>query len=148
MRRAAEEAAAGSVRVVVLTGPFGFGRSRMLDTVADAAAGLGFGRVVRAACSPERRSPLRPLRRAFDGVPGLERVCEAMDRASAVDPLATRGGQDALMEAVEEELVEASLREATLITLTTHSAPTSRLSPSSASSRSAPRAALAAGSSS
>lgn len=115
LTRAAEEASQGGIRVVALTGPFGIGRTRLAEAVAEAAAGFGFGRVLFAACSPERRAPLRPLRRALEGAAGLERVRDAMGRALTVDPLAAKGGLDAGLEAIEEALVEASLEEPTVL---------------------------------
>ncbi len=68
LKRACEDASRGSMRVVVLTGPFGIGRSYMAQTVAASAAGLGFSNVLSATCSPERRSMLRPFLRALEAV--------------------------------------------------------------------------------
>jgi tetratricopeptide (TPR) repeat protein len=113
--RAAEEAAQGSVRVALLTGPFGVGRSRIASAVADAAAGFGFGRVIDASCSIERRAPLRALRTAVEGAKGLGRLREAIDRALSSDAAMTRAALDAAIEAIEEVLVEASLEEPTVL---------------------------------
>lgn len=115
LTRAAEESREGGIRVVLLTGPFGIGRSRLAHAVAEASAGFGFGRVLDAACSAERRSPLRPLSRAIAGVSGLERVQAAITGALAVDSAAGRAGIDAFIEAIEEALVEASLDQATVL---------------------------------
>jgi tetratricopeptide (TPR) repeat protein len=113
--RAAEEAAQGSVRVELLTGPFGLGRSRIASAVVDAAAGFGFGRVIDASCSIERRAPLRALRTAVEGAKGLARLREALDRALSSAAAMTRAALDAAIEAIEEVLVEASLEEPTVL---------------------------------
>jgi serine/threonine protein kinase/tetratricopeptide (TPR) repeat protein len=110
LTRAAEEASNGAVRVVLLTGAFGIGRSRLAEAVGEAAAGLGFGRVLAAACSADRPTPLRPIRRAIEGA-GLGRVEAAIGRVLMTDPLATVAVFEAGIEAVEESLVEASLSD-------------------------------------
>ncbi|MFO0755426.1 MAG: AAA family ATPase [Byssovorax sp.] len=117
LRRAADEAQATGVRVVLLTGPFGIGRTQLTQVVKDAAAGLGFGRVLEATCSPERRSTLRPLRRALEGVPADDRIRIAVERAVDGDILARRDGIEAALEGVEEALVETSFTEPTLLTV-------------------------------
>jgi serine/threonine protein kinase len=66
LKRAAEEALRGGVRAVVLTGPFGIGRTHLAQTVIASSVGLGFTQVLSASCSPERRSTLRPLLRALE----------------------------------------------------------------------------------
>ncbi|HLM74501.1 MAG TPA: AAA family ATPase, partial [Polyangiaceae bacterium] len=138
LKRAAEEAIRGGVRAVVLTGPFGIGRSHLAQTVISSAAGLGFTKVLSASCSPERRSTLRPLLRALeqadggyspkatsrpsapnaphapDSMSGMERIREAVLRAVNGDVLARREGIDSALEAVEEAIVETSLGEPTL----------------------------------
>lgn len=132
LKRAAEEAIRGGVRAVVLTGPFGIGRSHLAQTVVASAAGLGFTKVLSASCSPERRSTLRPLLRALeqaeggyapkatprphmpDALSGMERIREAVMRAVNGDVLARREGIESALEAVEEAIVETSLGEPTL----------------------------------
>lgn len=85
LKRACEDAIRGAMRVVVLTGPFGIGRTCMAQTLAASAAGLGFSKVLSASCSPERRSMLRPLLRALDAAeessakPGAERGTQLPD---------------------------------------------------------------------
>lgn len=117
LRRAAEEALATGVRVVLITGPFGIGRSHLSQVVKDAAAGLGFARVLEATCSPERRSTLRPLRRAIEGLPAGDRIKVAVERAVDGDLLARRDGIEAALEGVEEALVETSFSEPTLLSV-------------------------------
>jgi hypothetical protein len=117
LRRAAEEALGTGVRVVVLTGPFGIGRSQVAQVVKDAAAGLGFARVLEASCSPERRSTLRPLRRAIEALGATDRIRVAVERAVDGDLLARRDGIEAALEGVEEALVETSFAEPTLLAL-------------------------------
>jgi serine/threonine-protein kinase len=132
LKRAAEEAIRGGVRAVILTGPFGIGRSHLAQTVVSSAAGLGFAKVLSASCSPERRSTLRPLLRALeqaeagyspkatprphapDSMSGMERIRDAVLRAVNGDVLARREGIDSALEAVEEAIVETSLGEPTL----------------------------------
>ena len=115
MIRAAEEARDGGVRVVLLTGAFGIGRSRLAQAASESAAGFGFGRVIEVACSAERRGPLRALRRAVEEIAGLERVREAIAGALSVDASGGRAGLDAFLEAIEEALAEASLIEPTVL---------------------------------
>ncbi|HZF49598.1 MAG TPA: AAA family ATPase, partial [Polyangiaceae bacterium] len=133
LKRAAEEAIRGGVRAVVLTGPFGIGRSHLAQTVIASSAGLGFTRVLSASCSPERRSTLRPLLRALEqaeesyapratprphaaeATSGTERIREAVLRAVNGDVLARREGIESALEAVEEAIVDASLGEPTLL---------------------------------
>ena len=113
--RAAEEAAAGSVRVALVTGSFGVGRTRVADEIVAAAAAHGFGRVIDARCSVERRAPLRALRTAIEGVKGLGRMRDAIERALSVEAAMTRAALEASIEAIEEALVEASLEEPTVL---------------------------------
>ncbi|MDI3289391.1 AAA family ATPase [Polyangium sp. 15x6] len=115
LERAAEEAAAGSVRVALVTGSFGVGRTRVADEIVAAAAAYGFGRVIDARCSVERRTPLRALRTAIEGVKGLGRMRDAIERALSVEAAMTRAALDASIEAIEEALVEASLEEPTVL---------------------------------
>lgn len=131
LKRAAEEAIRGGVRAVVLTGPFGIGRSHLAQTVVSSATGLGFTKILSASCSPERRSTLRPLLRALeqvesgssskatprpnDSMAGMDRIREAVLRAVNGDVLARREGIESALEAVEEAIVETSLGEPTLL---------------------------------
>lgn len=108
IRRAAEEAAAGRVRVLLLTGPLGIGRTRLLREVAEALPGFGYHRVLEGACSPERRSLLRPLRSAVEGqVPAAARAIEALLAGDEV--LGGSQTYDAALEAVEEALIAAGV---------------------------------------
>jgi tetratricopeptide (TPR) repeat protein len=108
MRRTAERAREGGVYVLVLSGPQGIGRGRLLELMRDSAAQFGFGAVLESSCSPMRRSALRPLRRALsDG--RFPDVARAAERAASGE--AGQHGLEAAIEAVEETLVEASRRE-------------------------------------
>jgi hypothetical protein len=113
----AQEASAGAVRVVLLTGPFGVGRTRLAKAIADASAGFGFEHVLAATCSSGRRGPLRPLARALAETSSLTRVAEAAARVSAVGEAFGRAARDALVEGVEEALLEASLATPLLLAL-------------------------------
>ncbi|MDC0740179.1 ATP-binding protein [Polyangium mundeleinium] len=115
LERAAEEAASGSVRMALVTGSFGVGRTRVADEIVAAAAAYGFGRVIDARCSVERRTPLRALRTAIEGVKGLGRMRDAIERALSVEAAMTRAALEASIEAIEEALVEASLEEPTVL---------------------------------
>ncbi|TKD12606.1 ATP-binding protein [Polyangium fumosum] len=115
LERAAEEAASGSVRMALVTGSFGVGRTRVADEIVEAAAAYGFGRVIDARCSVERRTPLRALRTAIEGVKGLGRMRDAIERALSVEAAMTRAALEASIEAIEEALVEASLEEPTVL---------------------------------
>lgn len=115
LTRAAEEAAKGSVRVVLLTGSFGVGRTRLARAMTDASAGFGFGRVIDVTCSAERRTPLRALRSAIEGAKGLGKLRDAIERAVSVEAAMTRAAIDASIEAIEEALIDASLEEPTVL---------------------------------
>ena len=115
LARAAREAQGGAVRLVLVTGPLGIGRSRML-AAAIAAAAVPEARVLHARCSPERRSPLRPLLRAFEALPPgaagpLGQIQDAIERAAS--PRALGEGRDAgeALEGVEDALLWASADE-------------------------------------
>jgi hypothetical protein len=112
LARAAAEAAAGSVRVVVIAGALGVGRTRMLEASLE-EAGAPPDRVIRMDASPERQSPLRPLRRALEreSAPALDPLRSAALRA--VTPAALPGAHDAeeAVEGVLDALVRASLAE-------------------------------------
>lgn len=117
LTRLAQEASAGAVRVVLLTGPFGVGRTRLAKAIAEASAGFGFERVLAATCSAGRRGPLRPLARALSEASSLARVAEAAARVGAVGEACGRAARDALVEGVEEALLEASLAAPLLLAL-------------------------------
>lgn len=117
LTRAAEEAAKGTVRVVLLTGSFGVGRTRLARAITDSSAAFGFGRVIDVTCSAERRTPLRALRSAIEGAKGLGKLRDAIERAVSVEAAMTRAAIDASIEAIEEALVEASLEEPTVLTV-------------------------------
>ncbi|MBW2454099.1 MAG: AAA family ATPase [Deltaproteobacteria bacterium] len=108
LRRAAEQAQNGAIGVIVLTGPQGIGRGRMLEAMQTAAAGFGFDQVVAATCLEQRRGVLRPLRRAVRDVTGLEGVTEALGQACAGDGLGSAESLDAAIEAVEEAILETA----------------------------------------
>jgi len=114
LTRAAEEAAKGSVRVVLLTGSFGVGRTRLARAITDSSAAFGFGRVIDVTCSAERRTPLRALRSAIEGAKGLGKLRDAIERAVSVEAAMTRAAIDASIEAIEEALIDASLEEQTV----------------------------------
>lgn len=115
LTRAAEEAFKGSVRVVLLTGSFGVGRTRLARAITESSAGFGFGRVIDVTCSAERRTPLRALRSAIEGAKGLGKLRDAIERAVSVEAAMTRAAIDASIEAIEEALIEASLEEPTVL---------------------------------
>jgi tetratricopeptide (TPR) repeat protein len=117
--RAAREAKAGGVRFVLVTGPLGVGRSRLLSA-AIAAAGFSAARVLHARCSPERRSPLRPLARAFETLPPgaagpLGQIQDAIERAASPRALGGTRDTDDALEAVEDAILWASDDEPLLI---------------------------------
>ncbi|MBI4703705.1 MAG: AAA family ATPase [Deltaproteobacteria bacterium] len=115
LRRGAEHARAGAISVVALTGVQGIGRSRLLRAVREAAAGFGMGVVIEAACVRERRGLLRPLRRAVEGMAGLEAVKAALGQAASGQGGSAPEAMDASIEAVEEALVETSRADAILL---------------------------------
>ncbi|HRI63635.1 MAG TPA: AAA family ATPase [Polyangium sp.] len=117
LTRAAEESSKGSVRVVLLTGSFGVGRTRLARAITDSAAAFGFGRVIDVTCSAERRTPLRSLRSAIEGAKGLGKLRDAIERAVSVEAAMTRAAIDASIEAIEEALIDASLEEQTVLTV-------------------------------
>lgn len=111
----AARARGGHVQVTLIRGPLGCGRTRLLDA-AIAAAGVPESRLLRCACSPERRSPLLPLSRALEAVPrgrggGLAAVEEAIEEAIAPGALRSSREVRAAVEAVEEALVWAAASE-------------------------------------
>lgn len=124
--RAAQEAAEGNVRLVLVTGPLGIGRTRLLEA-AVARVGFAKERVLRAVCSPERQSPLRPLLAGLGALPddgaGVFGLLKgAIERAlmpsvlPAVVPGAHQQSSEAL-EAVEDALLRAAAEEPVLLTV-------------------------------
>jgi hypothetical protein len=112
----AREAAAGAVRLALLRGQAGIGRTRLTATLAESAAAFGFEAVLEAACSPHRRAAFSALARAVEGaeLDSLDEVLDAIDRARS--PLVAAGPSSlaASLEAVEDALVRAS-RETPLV---------------------------------
>jgi serine/threonine protein kinase/tetratricopeptide (TPR) repeat protein len=105
---AAHEARAGALRFVLISGPLGIGRSRLLEAAIE-QTGLPPCRVLRAVCSPERRSPLRPLLRAIDAHPApLDALREAALRAVGERALPGREEASEALEGVEGALLDES----------------------------------------
>ncbi|WP_437815770.1 serine/threonine-protein kinase [Sorangium sp. So ce1078] len=112
LARLAAEARDGGVRAALITGPLGIGRTRLLAAALE-RAGFGAHRVLRAACSPERKSPLRPLLRALEALPpeatgALGALEDAIERALSPNVLPGAPDAAAAMEAVEDALLWAS----------------------------------------
>jgi eukaryotic-like serine/threonine-protein kinase len=117
--RAAREARAGGARMVLVTGPLGIGRSRLLAAAITAAA-IPEARVLRARCSPERRGPLRPPLRAFEALPPgaagpLGQIQDAAERAASPRALGGARDTDDALEGVEDALLWASADEPLLL---------------------------------
>ncbi|WP_437969083.1 AAA family ATPase [Sorangium sp. So ce260] len=115
LARLAAEAREGGVRAALITGPLGIGRTRLLAAAVE-RAGFGAHRVLRAACSPERKSPLRPLLRALEALPpeatgALGALEDAIERALSPSVLPGAPDAAAAMEAVEDALLWASTEE-------------------------------------
>jgi tetratricopeptide (TPR) repeat protein len=113
LERAAREAQQGSVRIVLLTGPLGVGRTRLLEAGIE-RAGFTPNRSLRTHGSPERANPLRPLLVGLRALPDSSafRLLEgALERAisPAVLPAAQQG--DDALEAVEDALLAAAAEE-------------------------------------
>lgn len=115
LRRGAEEAASGGVRVVVLSGPQGIGRTAMLRAVSQSAAGFGFRRVFEAACSEERRGPLRALKNASEELHEADAFRAILGEALSGALSGRDEGLGPAIEAVEEALVESSLSNPTML---------------------------------
>jgi hypothetical protein len=107
IERAAAEARRGNVVFVLITGPLGVGRSRLIEA-GIARAGYGAGRVIRAACSPERSGPLRPLARATPGSSPHRRLRGAVDRALSAGAAAGAGDVESAIEGVEDAILRES----------------------------------------
>ncbi|MGK3987325.1 AAA family ATPase [Sorangium sp. So ce136] len=114
LERAAREAKQGRPRVVLLTGPLGVGRTRLLDAAIEQAGFTG-QRTLRMRCSPERQSALRPLLRGLEGLAASGREAfgllrDAIDRALTPDALSgAQRGSEALEE-VEDALLRTAAR--------------------------------------
>jgi len=115
-RGARDQSEPGS-HVTLITGPLGIGRTSVLQA-AIVGAGAAPERVLQLRCSPERRSPFRPLLRALEALPdggdgAFALLREALDRALAPNFLlearegdqALEGVEDALLDAARDELV-------------------------------------------
>lgn len=107
---ALEDMRRARVQVVLVSGPLGVGRTRLLDAAAERAA-LPKSRVLRAACRPERQSLLRPLVRATEALsaahPGaLSGLREALSAALLHEVL-----REARAPGSELEVVEAALSQ-------------------------------------
>ena len=118
LREAAREATNGAMRMVLLTGPLGIGRTRLLNAVVDAAHVVP-ERVLRLRCSPERRSMLKPLLRALEALPdggdgAFAWLKDAIDRALAPNLLPEAKHGNEALEGVEDAIVEAA-REAPVV---------------------------------
>ncbi|WP_437678463.1 serine/threonine-protein kinase [Sorangium sp. So ce131] len=110
--RLAAEARDGGVRAALITGPLGIGRTRLLAAAID-RVGAAEGRVLRAACSPERKSPLRPLLRALEALApedagALGLLQDAIERALSPSVLPGAPDAAAALEGVEDALLWAS----------------------------------------
>jgi tRNA A-37 threonylcarbamoyl transferase component Bud32/tetratricopeptide (TPR) repeat protein len=110
-------AIAGGIRIVVLTGGIGCGRTRMLDEALELSQTThAFGAVMRASCSRDRANVLRPLRQAAAEGDALESVRHAIGAALAEQALATVASRDAAIEGVAETVLDVS-RSAPLLLL-------------------------------
>lgn len=115
LERAAREAGGGEARLVLVTGPLGVGRSRLIAAAITAAA-IPAARVLHARCSPERRSPLRPLLRAFEALPAgaagpLGQIQDAIERATSPRALGAAPDVNEALEGIEDALLWASADE-------------------------------------
>jgi hypothetical protein len=113
----ARGAMTGGVWLFLLSGPLGAGRTRLLDELLASAAGFGFERTLHAVCSAERRSPLRPIRQAFERATGAADFVAALNRAVTGDRLATRDSAQAAIEDLAEALLELSRTQPSLLVL-------------------------------
>jgi DNA-binding CsgD family transcriptional regulator len=94
MRAALDDSATGRIRVVLLEGEAGIGKSRLIDEALRVATDRGV-RVFAGACDQlERFTPLRALREAFD----IERGTPDAAPAELVRLLAAAGSRTALHE--------------------------------------------------
>lgn len=106
----AREVKSTGVGFILLSGPLGIGRTRLLDAAVEIADTAG-RRVLRVHGSPERKSPLGPLRRAVQSakeeLAGLGAVHEVIERVMATDALGPVD-MSAALEAVEDALITAT----------------------------------------
>lgn len=108
LSQVAREAALGQLRFVLISGPLGVGRTRMLSIAMQQAE-------VRPDClifghgSPERRGPLRPLRAALRSLPDDNQAAcmllAAIDRALSPTLLPTTDQGELALEVVEDALL-------------------------------------------
>jgi serine/threonine protein kinase/tetratricopeptide (TPR) repeat protein len=115
--RLAAAALGGRVGFALITGPLGIGRTRLLDA-AVAQLGLAPPRVLRFTCSPERRSPLRPLVRAIEALPdnsAFGQLADAIDRALLPRALGPGDGGLEGLEDIEDALLWTSADEPVLL---------------------------------
>jgi serine/threonine protein kinase/tetratricopeptide (TPR) repeat protein len=111
----------GGVRVVLLSGALGIGRTRLLEAGIERSA-FPRTRVLRARCSPERQSPLGPLQRALtasleEGAVGFARLESALERALSPSGLPGEHEANRAVEGVEDALLRASEREPVLLVI-------------------------------
>jgi tetratricopeptide (TPR) repeat protein len=117
LERAARESQEGSLRLVLLTGPLGIGRTRLLEAAIE-RAGVAKDRTLRTHGSPERPSPLRPLLAGLRALPtgGAFRLLEgALERALAPGVLSAAQQGDEALEAVEDALLAAATEEPVIL---------------------------------
>ncbi len=104
----------GRLQIALVTGPLGVGRTRLLDAAA-ARLGLPAARVLRAVCSPERRSLLRPLARARGALDAgrapLAAVAEAIEEATRLGATLRGNEAESAVEGIEEALLWAAADE-------------------------------------
>ncbi len=111
----------GGVRVVLLSGPLGIGRTRLLEVGTERAA-FPAHRVLAARCSPERQSPLGPLQRTLttlleEGAVGFARLESALERALTPGAVPDEHDWSRAIEGVEDAILRASEREPILLTI-------------------------------
>jgi hypothetical protein len=115
--RAMSEAAAGTVRAVLVSGVQGAGLSRMLAEAVSAAGGFGIASVIEVFGSSDRRTPFAALRLALQGTTdaALDAFRSAVEKLASSDQVADRARLDAEIEAIEETLVDGSRRSSVLL---------------------------------
>lgn len=118
VRWMAAEVRHGLMRVLLLSGPLGVGRSRLLREAIH-TVGLGESRTLVLRCSSERRGPLRPLIRALESIPNhddaaLGLLRDAVDYAVSPSCIDQAAGSLAL-ESVEDALLWASRQTPLLV---------------------------------
>ena len=113
LQRAFREAAGGRIRVVVVTGAQGSGRTRLLQEASRAAGAFDFSLVLDAMASPERRTPFAALRLALANETETP-FARALERL-ATTSIDGRARYDAEIEAIEETLVSAAQAKGILV---------------------------------